>query len=282
MTAPQPTPPPPPTGPFPPAPGPPGSGSGGNRKPLIVVAVVVALVLIAAGLAIALSGGSGSKTSTGASSDSSSAAATDDSRPPDTGAADSGTDAKLTCESGKTADESKGKLIPFSDVKVAGKALPTFSDPTGDPAVGKEIPFVTGHDFEGNKMSLSCPGQPSMIMFVAHWCPHCQREVPALTKYWKENGLPKGVKLVSVATGSGSDQPNWPPQDWLKEKDWPVPVMADSTSFEAASAFGLSGYPYFVMVDKDGKVAARFSGEVDPAELDGALKKLAAGKDPLS
>jgi hypothetical protein len=43
--------------------------------------------------------------------------------------------------------------------------------------------------------------------------------------------------------------------------------MADSSDKVGGNAFGLSGYPYFVLIGADGKVLARTSGEVPMAEL---------------
>jgi hypothetical protein len=43
--------------------------------------------------------------------------------------------------------------------------------------------------------------------------------------------------------------------------------MADSKDATAGDAFGLSGYPYFVLIDGDGKVVKRVSGEVAMDEL---------------
>ena len=64
-----------------------------------------------------------------------------------------------------------------------------------------------------------------------------------------------GIDVTAVATGTNADAANYPPSAWLKREDWPFPVMADSADGTAANAYGLSAYPYFVLVDADGKVA---------------------------
>ena len=55
---------------------------------------------------------------------------------------------------------------------------------------------------------------------------------------------------------------------------WPFPVLADSTQFTAATAYGLSAYPYFVLVNADGKVAARATGEVPDDQIQADVKAL--------
>ena len=47
---------------------------------------------------------------------------------------------------------------------------------------------------------------------------------------------------------------------------------------KGAQAFGLSGYPYFVFVDAQGKVVGRTSGEIEPDQLEGIFQALAKGQ----
>jgi thioredoxin-related protein len=47
----------------------------------------------------------------------------------------------------------------------------------------------------------------------------------------------------------------------------PTPVLADSSSDQAAAAFGLSSFPYFVFVNADGTVSSRVSGEIPVEEF---------------
>ena len=57
--------------------------------------------------------------------------------------------------------------------------------------------------------------------------------------------------LVAVVVGGGDDE------------GWTWPILADSSSREAAEAYGVSGFPFFVIVGADGTVKARVSGEVE-------------------
>ena len=55
-----------------------------------------------------------------------------------------------------------------------------------------------------------------------------------------------------------------------------APVLADDAQGSAASAYGLSAFPFFTAVSADGKVVARDSGELTPAQLDQLAANLAA------
>jgi thiol-disulfide isomerase/thioredoxin len=116
-------------------------------------------------------------------------------------------------------------------------------------------------------------------VFLAHWCPHCQAEVPRLVALAKAGKL-DGLAVTGVATGTSSAAPNYPPSAWLQREHWPFPVMADSKTNAAARAFGVSGYPTFVLIDGSGKVVGRAAGEVSDADIVANVKALVAG-EPL-
>jgi hypothetical protein len=87
-----------------------------------------------------------------------------------------------------------------------------------------------------------------------------------------------GVAVTAVATGTSAQAPNYPPSAWLEREDWPFPVMADSQNNTAAQAFGITSYPYFVLVNADGTVAGRGSGELSADEIKADIKALKAGE----
>jgi len=147
-------------------------------------------------------------------------------------------------------------------VTVTGTALPELPQSGDDPAVGKEIPEAKGASFDGTPVDIRNDGRPKLILFVAHWCPHCQREIPLLAGYLKSHPLPAGVDLYTVSTAVNQPRGNYPPSAWLAEKGWKAPVLADSDDGKAATAFGLNAFPYFVAVDGSGKVVARTTGEI--------------------
>jgi thiol-disulfide isomerase/thioredoxin len=160
-------------------------------------------------------------------------------------------------------------------VAVDGEALPALPGAGDDPAVGATLPTLTGTDLAGAPMAIGPDGRPTMIVFLAHWCPHCQAEVPVVQDWVDGGGLPAGVDLVSVSTAVDDRRPNYPPAEWLEREGWTAPVLDDADGV-AAEAAGLSAFPYFVFVDGDGTVVARTTGELTPAQLDSYASTLAA------
>ncbi len=166
-------------------------------------------------------------------------------------------------------------LARYDSIKYAGN--------TSDPAIGETMPTVHGVSvFDGKPVTIAPNGKPQLIVFAAHWCPHCQAEVPRLVALAKQGAF-HGVDVTLVATGTNPGYPNYPPSAWLRSVGWPFPVMADSQTFGAAEAYGIPAYPYFVFVGADGKVAGRATSEVPEADLVANVKALEAGTAlPLS
>ncbi len=184
------------------------------------------------------------------------------------GSSDDGNDAKATAH--ETAP-----------VTVDGRHLPAYTDPEKDTAVGDTIPTLQGISFDGSPVTVAPNGKPQAIVFLSHSCPHCQAEVPRIVALAKQGKL-DGVDVTAVTTNTSPELPNYPPSTWLQREKWPFPVMADSKDAGAGRAFGLTAFPYFVLVDGDGKVVVRATGEVSDESLTRAVKALVAGETPGS
>lgn len=159
-------------------------------------------------------------------------------------------------------------------VAVDGTPLPEMTDAATDPAVGMKAPTLNGFNFDGTPVVLQpgADGKATMVVFLAHWCPHCNREVPVLID-WKEQGLvPQSLTVIGIATGSRADYPNYPPSQWLTSMKWPWAAFPDSETSDAAQAYGLASYPTFVIVDKNGVVRYRGSGEKPVSEIDSIVR----------
>jgi thiol-disulfide isomerase/thioredoxin len=158
---------------------------------------------------------------------------------------------------------------------ITGASLVPFENPTNDLAVGMTAPTVTGTSFDGSEVAIGGSGRAQILVFLAHWCPHCQAEVPLIQQWVDDGGLPEGVDLVSVSTAMDPAAPNYPPEAWLAREGWTAPVLVDSAG-TVADAFALPAFPYFVFVNADGTVAGRLTGEVPIEDLDAIADQLAA------
>lgn len=163
----------------------------------------------------------------------------------------------------------------FGEPVVEGDILPFFQSGGADVAVGADAPNITGKDFDGSDVIIGDSGTPTAIVFLAHWCPHCQAEVPRVQEWLDATGGVEGVDIVSVATSINSARPNYPPSDWLEREGWTPPVVVDDTDSSVYQAYGGGGFPYWVFLDADGSVAARSAGELDVGTLETFLRQIA-------
>lgn len=166
--------------------------------------------------------------------------------------------------------------VPAATV-VEGTALPTIAGDL-DTAIGATAPIVEGANPDGDVVTIGGEGTPQAITFVAHWCPHCQNEIPSVADWVADGNLADGVELVAVSTLQDPARPNWPPDEWLIGADFPGEIIIDSDD-TAAEAYGLTGTPMWVFVDADGTVVQRLSGEISAEQL-AAGSALAAGDTP--
>ncbi|MCP3938492.1 MAG: TlpA family protein disulfide reductase [Actinomycetia bacterium] len=164
-------------------------------------------------------------------------------------------------------------LADIEPPAVSGRALSDFAPGTDDPAIGLEMPFVEGVDFSGAVQKLEPTGKPQGIVFLAHWCPHCQNEVPVVQDWLDDGGLPEGAELRSVASGIDPSRANYPPDAWLDHEGWTPSIVVDITG-QVSTAYGLNAYPYWVFVDGDGKIVRRSSGSITPSELESIFSSL--------
>ena len=80
-------------------------------------------------------------------------------------------------------------------------------------------PTLTGEGFDGEPVTIEPGGgTPMVVVFAAHWCPHCQAEIPIIQDWIDEGNLPEDVQVNLVSTGVQADQNNYPPSEWLAQE----------------------------------------------------------------
>ena len=156
-------------------------------------------------------------------------------------------------------------------VEVSGDPLPALDTVAEvDLAVGMAMPVIDGATFDGNALTIGgATDGPTMYVFLAHWCPHCNDEIPELIELKNRGGVPEDMNVVAISTGVDSTGPNYPPSEWIVDKDWPAewPVMADSVESTSFVVNGGGGFPYLMIVDADGNVLDRASGAKSAEDL---------------
>lgn len=110
-------------------------------------------------------------------------------------------------------------------------------------------------------------GQWVLVNFFAEWCVGCRVEHPELVEFNRRNS--DQAQLVSVAYDDGASV-----EKYFRENggDWPL-VANDADAATFALTFGVTGVPETVIIDPNGRVAAKLIGSngVTAAALEEAL-----------
>ena len=160
--------------------------------------------------------------------------------------------------------------LPEGEINVDGESLPSYAGENDDNvALGLTAPTFSAPDQNSEIFNLEKNGNSKALLFLAQWCPHCQREVPVVQSFIDSNGVPPGIDVIAVATSIDRGRDNYPPQEWLEREGWSEIQIYDLDR-EIGEAYGLNAFPYWVFLDKDLNVIARRTGNL-PEDMVGAL-----------
>lgn len=158
--------------------------------------------------------------------------------------------------------------------------LPLFEQGQPDAALGMVLGDVAGIEYYSDTELIIDPtdGTARAWLIWAHWCPHCQRELPPLSDWYAENADQyPNVELISVSSSIDPTRGN-PLEPYLEELQLPFPVIVDP-DLRLAEQFGLSAYPFWVFTAGDGTTLLRIAGflEIDQvADIFGQLEAQAS------
>lgn len=165
------------------------------------------------------------------------------------------------------ADEQASEEI----MQIKEKAEIASKTAEGQPYVDFEM-----KDMKGNPVKLSDfvkPGQVTIIDFWASWCGPCRRAMPGLVKLYKKYKR-KGFEIVGVSLDSPKSEKAW--HETTKKLKMTWPQMSDLKRWDcvARPIYDFNSIPFMVIVDKEGKIAAR--GLHDMGEIEAKVKELLA------
>ena len=160
--------------------------------------------------------------------------------------------------------------LPEGETTVTGDLLPEFAGENDDNiALGLAAPIFSAPNENSEIVSLEKNGNAKALLFLAHWCGYCQKEVPVVQAFIDSAGVPPGVDVIAIATSIDRGRENYPPQKWLADEGWSETQLYDLDR-EIGNAYGLTAFPYWVFLDKNLNVVARRTGNL-PADMVGAL-----------
>jgi thiol-disulfide isomerase/thioredoxin len=156
--------------------------------------------------------------------------------------------------------------------------LPEYVSSNNDPAVidAMQLPEISGPEYySGQQVDFvaGSDGKAMVWLVWAHWCPHCQNELPALNTWWQENSSRfPDIELATVTTAIDDSRGN-PLDAYLDSSKFPFPVIVDQTG-EISAKFGTPAFPFWVVTDSQGKVVFRIAGELGIENVDQIFSQL--------
>lgn len=135
-------------------------------------------------------------------------------------------------------------------------------------------PALTGPTLEGGEFSLASHKGNVVVMNVwASWCAPCRAEAP---------GLVQAAKAHAVTTqfvGLNTRDSDASAQSFVRRFKVPYPNVKDpdgQLQLLFRDTLPPAAIPSTLLIDKQGRVAGRILGEVQPSILDGLIEDLEA------
>lgn len=165
---------------------------------------------------------------------------------------------------------------PPVELQITGNGLPPLVAGQPDGAIGRLAPSFKGQTITGESLEVVPGSRPTVVLFLAHWCGHCQAEVSVVQSYVDEVGVPSSVDFYAVLGSEDPSGGNYPAEAWLEREGWTIPTIKDAADDRLIFAYGLTAYPYFVVIAPDGTVAGRATGGMDRVGIERMLQDMEA------
>ncbi len=151
---------------------------------------------------------------------------------------------------------------PEEEEEVHSSSLPE-SDGTAE--AENPAPDFAVYDADGNIVKLSdFKGTPVIVNFWATWCGPCQDEMPLMQEAYSEHSGEIAFMFVNLTDGVYDTEERV--FEFIDRYGYDFPVYFDSDA-SGAEAYGVTGIPFTVFIDKNGGVAATHIGSISEDAL---------------
>ena len=138
-------------------------------------------------------------------------------------------------------------------------------------ASGNAAPDFTVTDINGRKLSLSdYKGKVVLLDFWATWCTPCRDEIPHFVEMQEKYG-PQGFQVIGISM----DDDAKPVREFYDKFKINYPVALGNDKL-AQSFGGVLGLPVNFLIDRDGRIVAKYLGATDTSVFDKAVGDLLA------
>jgi cytochrome c biogenesis protein CcmG, thiol:disulfide interchange protein DsbE len=156
---------------------------------------------------------------------------------------------------------------------IAVLAATTRAESSGDVLLHKQAPAFVRIDLDNNRIRLAgFRGHVVLLNFWATWYAPCQIETPRFIAWQKQYG-PDGLQVLGVSM----DDDAAPVRGFSRKLIVNYPVIMGDEKLGLLYG-GIFGLPVTYLIDRRGKIRARFQGETDLAVMEREIQKLLSGR----
>jgi cytochrome c biogenesis protein CcmG, thiol:disulfide interchange protein DsbE len=154
--------------------------------------------------------------------------------------------------------------LALADLLLLTALFAFAGDETGQPAPRFRAKTTTGDQFN----NASVKGKVVLFEFWTTWCKYCEAEASIVDDVAKEFA-DKGLIVLAVDVL----EPDQKVKKYLTEHPRSVPIVLTKDT-NLAAMYNAQSYPIYVVIDRDGNIAAELRGAAGEAGLRRMLKRV--------
>ncbi len=137
-----------------------------------------------------------------------------------------------------------------------GKPAPDFTTALYNGAAGQSIHLA------------ALKGKPVVVNFFASWCDPCVEEAPVLAAGWQQ-WAPQGVIFIGIVYQDTQQNTI----DFARQYNVSYSIGSDPNG-DTAIAYGVTGVPETVFINRQGIVVSKYGGALDSGTLDRSVQAI--------
>ena len=150
--------------------------------------------------------------------------------------------------------------------------LPAHSEDAKPQLSSDPVWAASFKDLTGSPQALAAyKGKVALVYFWATWCEPCQKEGPAFQALY-EKLKDRNFVVVGIAVDNADKV-----RAFAKDKGMLFPIVyggTDAIKLSKDIGNSLGGIPYVVIIDKDGRIVERITGDAKEGRIEGLIAPL--------
>ena len=148
---------------------------------------------------------------------------------------------------------------------------PVLAQPPAHTLVGHVAPHFSLTGLQGKPVSLSAyRGKVILLNFWASWCAPCQDEIPTFEQ-WQHTYGPGKFQVIGISMDDGAAQA----AAAVKKLHVAYPVAVGDAHIGELYG-GIYGLPITLLIDREGRIRARYAGNSDLKAMHVEIDRLLA------